>query len=170
MKKYFWLSLIFLGFSFFLSGLQGSLYFFPIPLPAFWFIILTYYSFRKKLAFSLLLNIPHALIIAAFATVSVAKFIFLMNIVTIAFYFIRERFHTSQWHITLAAGGGVFLFLVTTWLADLGLHNLSWPPFLPWIGLSLSTLLFSPPLVLFLDRLDQRIEYDRVDMLENLRV
>lgn len=170
MKKTISYCLTFLGFSFFLSGLQGSLYFSPIPLPSFWFIIFTFYTFRKSLRFSLLMNIPHALVIASFSTLNLGLFLILINFFTISFHFIWERFHTNRWHMSLSAGGGYFLFLLTFWIFETGPFQFHWPPVLQWFGASLSTLIVAPFLISVLDGINKRIEYERIDTLENLRI
>lgn len=170
MKKALWSGLAYLGVSFFLSGLQGSLYFFPIPLPAIWFIVLTFYSFRKSLWFSLWLNIPHLLVIASFSVASWAPMILQMNAMTLAFYFIRERFHTQKLHIALGASGGFVIFQALTWLRESLWSAWSWPPLLSWVGTGLCTLLVAPFIIFALDSVTQRIDYERIDTLENLRI
>ncbi len=170
MKKNLWSALAYLSVSFFLSGLQGSLYFFPIPMPAVWFIVLTFYSFRKSLLFSLWLNIFHLMVLASFSTMAWAPMILQMNLITFAFYFIRERFRTETLHIVLGASGGYFAFQSMNWFFGLSWTQLSWPPLLTWTGTSLSTLILAPFIIFALDSVTHKIDYERIDTLENLRI
>ncbi len=170
MKKSVWSAITYLSVSFLLSGLQGSLYFFPIPLPAVWFIVLTFYSFRKSLLFCLWINIPHLFVVAAFSTVAWAPMLIQMNLMTLAFYIIRERFHTKPIHIALGAAGGFFIFQSMHWLRELYWGQWDWPPALSWLGSSLATLVVAPLIIMALDMVTQRIEYERIDTLENLRI
>jgi hypothetical protein len=170
MKKTLWSALAFLGLSFLLSGLQGSLYFSPIPLPASWFVILTYYSFRKSLIFALCLNFAHIFVLASFAQIPWAPMILAMNLLTIAFSLISERFHTQSLHIALGASGGFLLFQTIDWFIRMPLWRLEWPPLLTWAGTSLSTLVVAPVLIFTLDAMTRKIEYERIDTLENLRI
>ena len=170
MKKSILFTLSFMGISFFLTGLQSSLYFSPLALPAFWFIILTFYSFKKSLFFSILMNVPHALVIISFSLLPLPRLLILMNLMSLFFYFTRERFHTSNWHISMASSCGILFFLSMDWLLDSALYEFSYPSLFSWVGMALSTLLFSIPLVFILDKIDQKIEYERIDTLENLRI
>ncbi len=170
MKKTLWSAVTFLGLSFILSGLQGSLYFFPIPMPATWFIVLAYYSFRRSLIFSLWLNIGHLFVIASFATVSWAPMLVQMNLMTLAFFIIKERFHTQPMHIALGASGGYFIFQSLHWFREMFWFQWSWPSVFSWFGTSLTTLLLAPLIIFALDTVTRRIEYERIDTLENLRI
>lgn len=170
MKKAFLFTISFMGICFFLTGLQSSLYFSPVALPSFWFIILTFYSFKKSLFFSILMNIPLALVIISFSLLPLPRLLILMNLMSLFFYFTRERFHTSNWHVSVASCCGILFFLSLDWLLDSTLYGFSYPNLFSWIGTALSTLLFSMPLVFVLDKIDQRLEYERIDTLENLRI
>ena len=170
MKKPFLFTLIFMGLSFLLSALQSSLYFLPLPRPAFWFIILTAYSFRKSLKFSLLMNIPHTLGLVSFSFLPLGRLLILMNLMSLFFYFTRERFHTNHWHMSLGSGCGILFFLSINWFLDSFFYGLHYPQLFHWMGMALSTALFSMPLMFILEAIDQRLEYERIDTLENLRV
>ncbi len=170
MKKTLVFASIALGLSFILSGLQSSFYFFPIPLPAFWFIIFAFYSFRKSLSFSLLTNLAHAFVIISFSSVSISRLLIFLNLLSFFFYLIRERFHTNHWHISLACAGGSFVFMFSDWLIDAVQLGFNPPPIISWVSLSISTLVFAPPFVFLLDKIDQKIAYERIDTLQNLRI
>jgi hypothetical protein len=170
MKKLFLQYSLFLGSSFILTGLQGALYFSPLPLPAFWFIIFTYYSFQKSLSFSLCINVAHALVIGSFAYLNFGVLLLVLNGMSLSFYLLKERFHTQIWHISLGTGFGLFLLHSVLWLIQNGEFFWAWPPLLEWVGTALATFLFSFPIIFLLDKFDRQIEYERIDTLENLRV
>lgn len=170
MKKNLLSLLFFLSVSFLLSGLQGSLYFFPISIPYFWFIIFTYYSFRKNLLFSLVANLFHAFVICCFTSISVSMLLITMNLLTLGFVAIRERFHTSQLHIAIASGLGCFFFLLSKWSIQCLYSSFFYPQLLSWVSVSFVTFLVSPLLIRFLASFDEKIHYERVDTLVNLRI
>lgn len=170
MKKFLLLSVLFLGSSFLLSGLQSSLYFFPLSIPAFWFIIFSYYSFKKSLLFTLAMNIIHALVIASFATPNLGQFLILLNLLSLAFYMLREHFHTNHWHISLASSAGFVFLMLACWFFSLGSTGWVFPNVLSWLGTATTTLIAAPPIIFLLDHFDKQIEYERVDTLENLRI
>ena len=170
MKKYFLSSLLFLVPSFLLSALQGNLYFLPFSLPMFWCIFTAFYSFRKSLMNSLFLNLFHTIIIISFTTVNPSQLILTMNIFTLFCFIIRERFHTNLWYITLASSAMSFLFLFSQWFFTIFSKEFYFPSFLSWVGISLATGLFAPLILMFLDKLDQRIQIEKVETLENLRI
>ena len=170
MKKSVGLCLIYLLISFVLSGLQGSLYFFPIAMPFFWVIILTYYSFKKSLLFSLLANLAHIFVITAFTTMPPAQLLLIVNLISLSFYFLRERFHTNQWHMTAASASATFAIFLANWLLGMTGSGFYYPQFLTWLGASFITLLVAPAFIFILQKIDQRIEFERIDTLANLRV
>ncbi|MEM7646622.1 MAG: hypothetical protein AAF203_06925 [Pseudomonadota bacterium] len=170
MKKNFMSLILFLSVSFVCCGLQACLYFLPLPLPFFWFAILSYYSFKKSLLFALLINVIHVLVITTFTTVSGGLLLLIMNVFTLAFYLLRERFHTSHIHISVGSGIGCLLFLFSYWLGEGLLAGFSYPRILHWLLASVVTLIVTPPLVLFLESIDSWIHYERIDTLQNLRV
>lgn len=170
MKKFVLYAMTFLAPSFVLSALQGSLYFSPVALPVAWIICLTYYSFRKSLMFSLFMNIPMSLVVISFSILPIGRLLILINIISFFFYLTRERFHTSLWHIALASGSGLFFFLTMDWLLDGLWFQFSAPNLLSWFGMSLSTTIFAFPFIYILEKIDKKIEYERVDTLENLRI
>lgn len=162
--------MLFLFSSFIFSGLQATLYFFPVSMPLFWLIITTYYTFRKSLIYSLILNVAHTLLIISFTTLAPSRLLFSMNILTLVFYIIRERFHTGLIHIALASGVSTFFFLSGQWFLQILQKNLYLPPFGSWLGISLMTLVAAYPLAYFLEKIDGKIQFERVDTLENLRI
>lgn len=170
MKKNLISLFFFLSVSFLLSGLQGSLYFFPIPMPYFWFIIFTYYSFRKNLLFSLIANICHAYVICSFTAIPISTLLLIMNFMTLGIVAVRDRFHTSQLHIAIASGLGCFFFLLSKWCMQGFYNSFFFPQVLSWFFVSLTTLLFAPLLIRFLKTFDERIHYERIDTLVNLRI
>jgi hypothetical protein len=170
MKKPLSLAFLYLFVSFFLCGVQGSLYFLPLAMPFFWMIILTHYSFQRSLLFSILTNIPHALVITSFTSLSLSFLLIMMNLVSLTFFFFKDRFHINLWYKMSGAAAGTFTLLSTTWVVGVFNKGFYYPDIFSWTASSIFTFLFSPLLFLFFQRLEQRIELERVDMLANLRV
>ncbi len=170
MKKNILSLTLFLTLSFFLSGLQGSFYFLPLPLPHFWFIILTFYSFQKPLLFILVANLTHALVLSAFSASTLAYPLLVINILSFCFFVFSQRFNTNWSHISIAAGLGCFTFHLTDWFLSGLSYGFATPNFLSWLSTSFVTFLFAPPLVHVLSSIDQRVYYERIDTLENLRI
>ena len=161
---------LFLGTSFFLSGLQSNFYFLPFPVPHFWFIVLTYYSFKKDLLFSLVANILHSLIICSFSSISISFFLIIINLFSLSFHLIGKRFHTNNQHLVLAAGSGCFLFYFFKWCLLCLRYDFFYPSFLPWIGASLMTLIVALPFLFVFDRIDKKIHSERISLLKHLRI
>jgi hypothetical protein len=161
---------LFLTFSFFLSGLQGSFYFLPLPLPHFWFIILTYYSFNKPLLFILVANLAQTLMLSSFSSSFLSIPLLTMNAISICFYAYSQRFNSDWKHMSLAAGIGSLAFHLIDWLLVSLQLGLRIPTLLPWISTSLVTLLLAPLIITVLSGLEKRIYYERIDTLENLRI
>lgn len=170
MKKLFLSSLLFLIPSFMFTALQGNLYFFPISLPMVWCAILSYYSFKKTLLHSLLINIVHTVIIVSFTTITPSQLILTMNLFTLSCYFVRERFHTNNWHISLTSGALSFVFLFSQWALHVLSRNLYMPEFFSWVGTSISTVLFAPVFIYLVQSIDEKIQIEKVETLENLRI
>ena len=170
MKKIFLSSFLFLSTSFLLSALQGNLYFLPFSMPLFWTIILAYYSFRKSLKFVLLLNIAHCLVLISFSTIPPSHLIMSMNLFSLAFYFVKERFHTNFWHISLGASMAAVTFKMAQWLGSGLVHQFIFPNLLEWLRIGIITFAIAPFLVNFFERLDEKIQFERIDTLENLRI
>jgi nitrogen fixation-related uncharacterized protein len=170
MKKKILLLLSCLGTSFLLSGLQGNFYFLPIPMPYFWFIVLTYYSFQKSIVFSLITNIFHALILSSFTSLSVSLLLVCLNLMTFIFATISERFNTTTLHIAIASGLGSLFFSFFLWTIQSLHYNFTPPPVGHWLGTSIMTFIFSVPLFFLLKSFDHKIQYERIDTLENLRI
>ena len=170
MKKTILSMALFLTLSFFLCGIQASLYFLPFALPYFWFIILCYYSFNKNLNFSLICNFLHTFVISQFSSVSISTLLICMNILTLLFLLIRDRFHIGLMQISLSSGLGCFFFLFYAWMVNSLLHGFYYPNILSWIGSCLMTLIFSPVIISLLSFVDKRIHTERIDTLENLRI
>lgn len=170
MKKILLPSLLFILTSFVLSGLQATLYFFPIQVPLFWITVHAFYSFRKSLLFSLTLNIAHTLVIISFSTTPAGQILLTMNFFTIVFYFIRERFHTGLAHIALASAVSSFIFFSANWFLHAIQRNLYFPNLGSWISMALTSLILSYPLAFFLEKMDDKIQFETIDTLENLRI
>lgn len=170
MKKNLLCLTFFLTISFFLSGLQASLYFLPVPLPHFWIIVLTYYSFQKPIVFSLSANLFHILVLASFSSTLFSIPLLVMNVLTLSFHMISQRFNTTWTHLSFAAGFGSLTYHVLDWFLAGMVHAFAYPSLFTWASTSLVTFLFTPVLTPILHSVDKRIHYDRVDTLENLRV
>ncbi len=170
MKKNILSAFFFLATSFFLSALQGNLYFLPFSMPIFWAIIMAYYSFRKSLEFAMVLNILHCLLLISFTTTSPSQIILTMNLFTLAFYFVKDRFHTNFWHISIAAALSAVSFKVSQWILTSFFHQLIFPNILEWFGTGIITFATALFLVNFLERVDEKIQFERIDTLENLRI
>ena len=163
--------ILFLGTSFFLSGLQGHLHFLPLPIPHFWFIIMTYYAFKKGLFFSLITNFSHSFIICSFTSIFIGLLLILINSLTFLFIIIDEQFRIKNKHITLAAGIGCFCFLFFKWCLQSLNYGFSYPQFFQWISTRLMTLVVAPPILFVFDKIDKKIQMDseQVELLKNLR-
>lgn len=170
MKKNALTLLLFLSLSFLLCGIQSSLYFLPLPVPYFWFIILTYYSFNKNLAFALLCNFLHIFVISQFSSVHLSSLLINMNILTLIFLIFRDRFHIGLLQTSLSAGLGCLTFLIISWTLNSMLYGIYIPNILSWIGISLMTSLFSILIIPIVKTVDKKIHTERVDTLENLRI
>ena len=156
---------------FLLSGLQAHLQILPLPIPQFWFIILTYYSFKKNLFFSLIANFMHSFIICSFSSIFIGSFLLIINVLTFFFVLIGEKFKIENNHITLASGIGLFFFYLFDWyLQSLG-NGFLHPPIFQWITTGLVTLIMAPPIILFFDKINRKIEFNfkRIEVLKNLR-
>ena len=94
----------------------------------------------------------------------------ILNIITFTFAIIKERFHTSHIHIAIASGAGCLFFMLSTWSVQSFIHNIYSPNLLGWIGTSIMTLIFAPPLIFILNTIDEKIHFERIDTLENLRI
>ena len=161
---------LFLGTSFILSGLQSHLQLLPLPAPHFWFIIITYYSFRKNLFFSLTANIFHGFIICLFSSVFIGSFLILINLTTFFFVIIGERFPVNNRHMMTGAGAGCFLFLFFKWLFQCLNYGFSQPRLFQWISTSLATFIVAPFFFFVFDKIDKKINSERVETLKSLRV
>ena len=170
MKKELISSLLFLAPSFLLSALQGNLYFSPISLPMFWCIFLTYYSFKKSLPQSLLLNIAHCFIIASYTTASLSQLILTMNGFSLVCYALRSRFNTGTIHMTLTSGAITLIFFISQWLLQVTSDSLYLPRLLGWIGTALVTTLVAPFFMHLLSAIESKIQAEKVETLQNLRV
>ena len=165
------LSLIYLLLlSFVLTALQGNLYFLPLSVPYFWFIIYTYYSFKKPLLVSLTANLLHVFILSAFTSLSIGLLLVVLNLITFFFSTVSERFHTQSGHIAFASAAGSFLFLFIVWISQCFFYPFYYPNLLSWIGTSIATLIVAPPIVYILGMIDQKVHYERIDTLQNLRI
>ena len=170
MKKELISLFYFLLIGFLLSGLQSSFYFLPIPMPHFWFIILTYCGLKKSLLFNLVANIFQVIVISAFTVTLVSLFLLLLNGISLGLWTFRERFHTNRLQMSLAAGFGSFLFLFLVWTWESLSYGFSFPPILQWTLEAGVTLICAPWLVYILESLDSWVHYERIDTLQNLRV
>ncbi len=170
MKKHLFSLVTFISFCFVLAGLQGNLYFLPVSVPSFWFIIFSFYSFKKPLLFSLVCNLLLALTITSFSAISISLLIGLLNIFTFAFVVIRERFHTSNFHIVVASGSGYLLFLFLKWFIQCFSQGFYYPNIVNWIVSAIFTTLLAPIFIAILSKLDEKIHFERIDTLQNLRV
>lgn len=170
MKKSALSMAFFLTLSFLLCGIQASLYFLPFALPYFWFVVLCYYSFNKNLNFSLICNLLHIFVISQFSSVSVSTLLICMNLLTLFFLLIRDRFHIGLVQISLSSGLGCLFFLFYAWLVNCFLHGFYYPNVLSWFGSCLMTLIFSPVIITILSFVDKKIHVERIDTLENLRI
>ena len=170
MKKTALCYVYFLAVSFFLSGIQSSLYFLPFSMPYFWFIVLTYYSFNKNLIFCVTLNLLHLFVICQFSSISLFTLLINMNFISLAFILIRDRFHVGLLQISMSAGLGCFIFLLNGWFLNSLSHGFHIPQLLSWFGASIMTALFTPLLIPLLEFIDKKIHTERIDTLENLRI
>ena len=171
--KYSFMNLfLFLGTSFFLSGLQSHLQFLPVPIPHFWFIIVTYYSFKKSLFFSLITNFLHSFIICSFTSLFIGLLLILINLLTFFFTIVGEQFRVNNRHITLAVGIGCFSFHFFKWCVQCFNHGFFfYPQLFQWVSTSLVTLLMAPFILSVFDKIDKKIHSDleQVELLKNLR-
>ncbi len=170
MKKSALTLLTFMGISFFLSGLQATLYFLPLTLPYFWVIVLSYYSFHKNFLFILTANFFHVLILVSFTTTSPALLIVLLNGVSMILYVIGQRLNITQMHMALGSALSSLVLLFLIWLFGSLTHVFEFPPLFSWIGITLMTFVFALPLLSILKAIDGRIHLDRIDTLANLRI
>ena len=170
MKKNAFSLFFLMSVSFLLSGIHGNLYFLPLPMPYFWFAIFAYYSFRKSLNYVIVANLMHIFVITSFSAAKPAALLLLLNLFSLAFLFIRERFHTTRGHIAIASGTGTFLFLFINWSIQSFAGHFMYPQFFIWLGISFSTLLFALPLIAFCQKIDDRFYVERIDTLQNLRI
>ena len=161
--------IMFLGVSFFLSSLQSHLQFLPLPIPHFWFIIITYYSFKKSLFFSLTTNFLHGFIICSFTSVFIGLLLIFINLLTFVFIIIGEQFPINNKHIVMGAGAGCFLFHFFKWCVQCLNHGFFHPQFFQWISTSLATLIVAPFLLAIFDKIDKKIHLERIEILKSLR-
>ncbi|MCB0379477.1 MAG: hypothetical protein KDD33_13370 [Bdellovibrionales bacterium] len=163
--------MIFLFVSLILSGLQASLHFLPFALPAFWFTVMVYYSFEKPLLFSLIANSFHIFVLTEYTSASLAPLLFSMNIVSLVLVFLRGRFHLGMLEKTTATAISFLSFQLSYWiLASWFLDQFYYPNLLAWLGMALVTTLAFPLVFVFLKMIDSRLNTQRVDTLEILRV
>ena len=170
MKKTSVCLLLFITLSFFLCGIQASLYFLPFSLPYFWFVILTYYSFKKSLQFSLVCNLFHIFIISQFSSIGISSLLVNMNLVSLLFLILRDRFHIGLLQMSLSSGVGCLFFLFNSWFLSSMANGFYWPNLWSWVGSSLMTVLVAPAIIPILSFFDQKIHIERIDTLENLRI
>ncbi len=170
MKRPLMSLVLFLGTSFFLSSLQGHLQLLSLPIPHFWFIIITYYSFRKSLFFSLTANFLHGFIICLFSSIFIGLLLLLINLSTFFFVIIGERFPVNNKHIVIGAGAGCFLFHFFKWFVQCLNYGFSQPQFFQWISTSLATLIVAPFFLYIFDKIDKKIHFERIEVLKSLRV
>lgn len=159
-----------ISLSFLLSGLQGNLYFLPVAMPYFWFIIFTYYSFKKDLLFSLTANAIHVFVLSSFTSLSLSLLLTLLNLTGLVFFIIKERLHTTNLHITIASGAGCLFFIIANWSIKIFFNPFFTPNWTSWMGTFFTTLIVAPPLIFILDQIDHKIQFERIDTLENLRI
>ncbi len=169
MKRSLMSLLLFLGTSFILSGLQSHLQFLPLPVPHFWFIIITYYSFKKSLFFSLITNFFHSFIICSFTSIFIGFLLILINILTFLFIIIGEKFPINNKHIVIGSGAGCFLFHLLKWCVQCISYGFFHPQFFQWISTSLVTLIVAPFILFVFDKTDKKIHLERIELLKSLR-
>ncbi len=170
MKKALLSLISFLGISFFLSGLQATLYFLPITLPYFWMVVLSYYSFHKSFLFIMVANFFHVLLLMSFTTASPAILLVTLNGISMILFIIGQRLNITQIHMALGSALSCVVLLFSIWLFT-GITALFYfPPILSWLGISLMTFAAALPLLGFLKIIDSRIHLERIDTLANLRI
>ena len=170
MKRFLTSFTVLMTTSFFLCGLQSNLYFLPLPLPYFWFVLFTYYNFKKNLMACLTINIGHACLIASFSSLPVSHLLFVLNAMSLVMVSVRDNFQTSRAHMMFASGIGSLCFMLFLWFFNCFQKGYYWPPLMLWGATAFVTFSVSPFLIGFIEKIDQRIYLDRVDTLQNLRV